>query len=87
MIPKLPEQPAEAMFPSGAMAPYGRPSQGVNEQQEAGSPKAVAANHNPDGDNPSISDPTSMFGKGEDVRSYGYCPHSDPTPAKVGAPK
>ncbi len=83
---KLPELPVSAMFPSGGVAPYGRPSMGTNEQQEAGAPMAdKGGDKDPNGDNPSIADSVSMFGKGPDVVVDRSCPRANPTPEMPGA--
>lgn len=81
---KVPQLPVEAMFPAGAVAPYGRPSQGTNEQQEAGQPPVVAnPDKNIDGSNPSI--PDAPFANGVDIRKYGSSPNSNCEPGMPGA--
>ena len=80
------ELPVSPMFPAGAVAPYGRPSMGTNEQQEMGAPAAVPGpDSNPNGSNPAVGESVAAFGNGPDVRAYGSCPHANPTPEMPGA--
>ena len=79
------ELPVSAMYPAGGVAPYGRPSMGTRDEQEVGSPMAMAASGETQGSNPSIEDSTSMFGKGPSCCMDQSSPSSNPTPAMPGA--
>ena len=74
---KLPELPAEAMFPSGGMAD-------TDDVKQVPALSVPAVGGSNDGDNPSVADPSGMFGNGPEVKQGPGPKKADPYPAMPG---
>lgn len=80
MADNLKDLPVSPMYPAGGVNDTGRTSLGTSDQQGTSPLAAADANNGKaNGDNPSITDSTSMFGNGPDVRKTYQ------KPAKEGA--